>query len=66
MMATLVSHDLVTQVWQEMDALPIDELHALIEQMQAEQTASMAYLLTLEGFGLSREKLEALARCLPA
>ena len=58
MMAAPVSHDLVTQVWQEMSVLSIHEVRVLIEQMQAEQPALMAYLLALEGYGLSREELE--------
>jgi hypothetical protein len=55
-----VSHALVTQVWQEMASMPTGEVPALVEQMQAEQPALLAYLLALEGYGLPQEEFEVI------
>lgn len=43
-----------------MAVLPVDKVHVLVEQMQAEQPALMVYLLALEGYGLSQEEFEAI------
>ncbi|RPI88014.1 MAG: hypothetical protein EHM41_02930 [Chloroflexi bacterium] len=57
-MNTFVSYDFVTQIGQEMAFMPEEEAPALVEQMQQEQPALLAYLLASEGYGLSQEEIE--------
>ncbi len=55
-----VSQALVTQVWQEMASMPTDEAPALVERMQDEQPALLAYLLALEVYDLPQEEFEVI------
>jgi hypothetical protein len=55
-----VSHALVTQVWQEMASMPTDAAPALVERMQDEQPALLAYLLALESYDLPQEEFEVI------
>jgi hypothetical protein len=55
-----VSQVLVTQVWQEMASMPTDAAPALVERMQDEQPALLAYLLALESYELPQEEFEVI------
>jgi hypothetical protein len=55
-----VSQALVTQVWQEIASMPTDAAPALIERMQDEQPALLAYLLALEAYDLPQEEFEVI------
>jgi hypothetical protein len=55
-----VPQALVTQVWQEMASMPTDAAPALVERMQDEQPALLAYLLALEAYDLPQEEFEVI------
>jgi hypothetical protein len=55
-----VSDALVAEVWQEMAVLPASQVPGLINQMQDDQPALLAYLLALEGYKLPQEEFEVL------
>lgn len=55
-----VSQALVTQVWQEMASMSEGEVPRMVEQMQTEQPALLAYLLALEGYDLPQEEYEVI------
>jgi hypothetical protein len=59
-MATPVSEAIVDQVWEELADMGPSESEGLVQQMQEEQPALLAYLLALEGYGLPQEEYEVI------
>jgi hypothetical protein len=55
-----VSDELVAEVWQEMAVISASQVPGLINQMQDEQPALLAYLLALEGYDLPQDEFEVI------
>jgi hypothetical protein len=54
----MISSEIVTQTWQRMSQVPLDQAPEMVNQMQAEQPVALSFLLHLEDFPFNRHEQE--------